>query len=261
MAESSLAPVALSIYLLLLYFAIGGGFYTALLGGWTRFKGKTDYLNYIAKNSLFFCCVSLTAGLVTVGLSIARRLGWFSEAVIPVIDFLQRPTVLILLFLQITAAIIYFRQWFRLSAKKQPLWAGIYILTSLLLLFSINQGSFLLLLILRASYCLILAALWFALVAAKEKNIDLKIQFTRCTGWLVLASLFVAIACQLWYYTSFANLTAYWQISIFLSCLLLPMTALGMILFPRSTGYVSAGILLALASAAVVSFEWGYLTK
>lgn len=261
MAERPLVLVVLSICLLLLYFSIGGGLYTTLLEWWAYFKGKVDYLSYIARSSFFFCCVSLIAGLVTVGLSVTRQLGWLSKTAIPTADFLQRPIVLILLLLQIVAAVIYCRQWLRFPAKKHSLWGKIYLLISLLLLFSINQGSVLPLLILRASYCLILAGLWVALTAAKEKNMDLKIQFTRRTGWLVLASLFVAITCQLWYYVSLLNLTASWQISIFLSCLLLPMTALGMIFFPRSAGYISAGILLVLASAATVSFEWGYLTR
>lgn len=261
MAESPLILIILSIYLLLLYFAIGGGIYITLLEQWARSKNKTDYLSYIVRSYFFFCCVSLAAGLFTVGLLVAGRAGWLSETTIFVSDFFQRPTVLILLPLQVIAAIINYRQWLRLPIKKHSPWDGIYFLISLLLLFLINKGTVLPLLAVHVSCCLIVAGLWVALTAAKEKRIELKIELTRRTGWLVLVLLFVAIACQLWNYATLAEPSVPWQISIFISCLLFPLILLGMVFFPRHAGYISTGILLALASAATVSFEWGYLTR
>ncbi len=291
-ANSLLIAVIAIVHVFVSHFAIGGGLYLVLAETWARRRDDRDHLDYIRRHSRFFALLTLVFGAVTgVGIWVIIGLihpvgtkmlintfvwGWATEWVF--------------FFVEITAALIYYYGWNRLSPRLHLAIGWIYFVAAWLSLFIINgivtfmltpgewvtTGSFWdgffnptcwPSLFFRSFIALALAGLYATFTVSKEKNVDLKIRIQRRNGLLVLASLIVVVPVGIWYYQAVPDTitsgitpgsiagTAV-QVMLFFAAVLFVLTALSTLVFPRHSGYISGAILLFCALLAMGGFEW-----
>jgi cytochrome bd-type quinol oxidase subunit 1/mono/diheme cytochrome c family protein len=291
-ANSILIAVVAILHVFVSHFAIGGGLYLVLAETTARRRNDLEHLAYVEKHSKFFVLLTLVFGAVTgvgiwiiIGLIHPTGTGWLIN------NFVWGwATEWVFFFVEITAALIYYYGWKRLSAPTHLAIGWVYFVAAWLSLFIINgiitfmltpgewttSGSFWdgffnptfwPSLFFRTFICLILAGLYATFTVAREKNMDLKIRLLRQDGILVLGSLILAALSGYWYYAVLpGNITAAilpgsiaitaLQIMIFFAALLFLLTLLGSIAFPRKAGYISGMILLFCALVAFGGFEW-----
>jgi mono/diheme cytochrome c family protein len=291
-ANGVLIGVLAIVHVFVSHFAIGGGLYLVLAETWARRKGDEDHLAYLERYSRFFVLLTLVFGAVTgVGIWVTIGLihpvgtqwlihhfvwGWATEWV--------------MFFLEITAAMLYLYGWRRLAPRLHLAIGWVYFVTAWLSLVIINgiltfmltpgewlaTGSFwdgffnpgfLPGMIFRTCICLALAGLYATLTAAREKSAELKTRLLRFNGVLTLGALVVGIPAGYWYFLALPPAAAEQLASARVPVLAVQVMlgasavlALGvlalLLLFPRRTGAVAAGVMLALALVAMGGFEW-----
>ncbi|MCP4569746.1 MAG: hypothetical protein GY841_19370 [FCB group bacterium] len=291
-ANSLIIAFVAIIHVFVSHFAIGGGLYLVLAEIRARRKNDQEHLNYVRRHSKFFMLLTVVFGAATgVGIWITIGLihpvgtkwlinnfvwGWATEWVA--------------FFVEIAAIIIYYYGWQRLSPKVHLAVGWIYFIAAWASLFVINgiigfmltPGEWLLSgnfwdgffnptfwpsLFFRTFICLMLAGLYATLTVAKEKNIDLKTRIMRFNGLFIIVPMILLVPSGLWYYNALpASVTAAFvagstpmiatQIMIVAAAVLLLLSFLSNIIFPRHSGYISAGILLLLGLIAMGGFEW-----
>jgi len=290
-ANSILIALVAILHVFVSHFAIGGGLYLILAETLARKKNDLEHLAYVERHSGFFVLVTLVFGAVTgVGIWVTIGLihpigtgwlirnfvwGWASEWVF--------------FFVEIAAALIYYYGWKRLSVSAHKAVGWIYFIAAWMSLFIINgiitfmltpgewvasggfwdgffNPTFWPSLFFRTFVCLILAGLYATFTVAKEKNLSLKIRIIRQNGLLVLISLILSAICGLWYFSSLPEsvsvtflpgsiaVTAM-QVMIFFAGLLLLLTLLGTLVFPRHAGYISAMILIIESSVSGTEYS------
>jgi cytochrome bd-type quinol oxidase subunit 1 len=291
-ANSLVIAIVAILHVFVSHFAIGGGLYLVLAETMARRRNDLEHLAYVERHSKFFVLLTLVFGAVTgvgiwviIGLIHPSGTGWLIR------NFVWGwATEWVFFFVEITAALIYYYGWKKLSASTHMAVGWIYFIAAWLSLFIINgiiafmltpgewvsSGSFWdgffnpafwPSTFFRTFICLILAGLYATFTVAREKNLDLKVRLLRQNGVLVLGSLALAVPFGYWYYNSLPEavsaailpgsiaLTAI-QVMIFFAALLFLLTLLGSIVFPRKAGYVSALILLFCGLMAFGGFEW-----
>jgi len=291
-ANSLLIAIIAVVHVFVSHFAIGGGLYLILAETWARAKNDLKHLEYVKKLSRFFVLLTVVFGAVTgVGIWVTIGLihptgtkwlinnfvwGWATEWVFFLIE--------------IAAALMYYYGWQRLKPKVHLAIGWIYFIAAWLSLFIINgivafmltpgqwlaSGSFWdgffnptfwPSLFFRTFICLTLAGLYAGLVVAKEKDINLKKRIMRRNGLFAVVGLLFTIPSGWWYYKAIpAALTGAilpgsipataMEIMIITAVILLILTILSFLIFPRHSGYVSASILLLFALVSMGGFEW-----
>lgn len=288
------------IHAFAIHFVIGGGFYLVLAEIRARRKNDAARLAYLERYSHVFALAALVFGVLTVidcwisiGLTHPDFPTW------RISGFVWGWAVAWILFLlEIAAAFAYYYGWKRLSPKAHIItgwgylgisWLFLLVLNNVLVLtFAVGRyardfrghwdgfidPTFWPSAFLHTFICLVLAGLFAAFIAAREKNPALKATLLRGNGWLVLGSLMLSIPCGFWFFTALPEgslrflmtdgtaLTAV-RVMLFSAGLLVLLTLLGTIIFPRRAGYVSGAILLlcALMSLGGLDQAWRAVWK
>ena len=291
-SNSLLIALIAIVHVFVSHFAIGGGLYLVLAESWARAKNDLKHLDYVKRLSRFFVLLTIVFGAVTgVGIWVTIGLihptgtkwlinnfvwGWATEWVFFLVE--------------IAAALIYYYGWQRLKPKTHLAIGWIYFIAAWLSLFIINgivafmltpgqwlqSGSFWdgffnptfwPSLFFRTFLCLILAGLYAGFVVSKEKDADLKKRIMRRNGLIVTGGLLFTIPFGWWYYNSIpAAITGIilpgsvpataMEIMIITGIILFILTIMSFLIFPRHSGYISAGILLVFALVSMGGFEW-----
>ena len=274
------------------HFAIGGGLYLVLAETHARRKNNADLLAYVERHSRFFALLTLVFGAVT-GVGIWITIGLIHPVGTKwlINNFVWAWGIEWVFFLvEIAAALAYYYGWKRLSPKAHITIGWIYFAAAWLSLFAVNgilafmltpgdwvtsgrfwdgffNPTFWPSTLFRTFICLVLAGLYATFTAAKENNPVVKVMILRGNGALVLGSLILSAPFGLWYFgalpgsisaafmTEGIALTAV-QVMLFSAGLLVILTLLGTIVFPRRAGYVSAAVLLLCALMFLGGFEW-----
>lgn len=291
-ANSILIAIIAIPHVFVSHFAIGGGLYLVLAESWARRHKDQDHLNYIQKHSRFFVLLTLVFGAVTgVGIWVTIGLIHPTGTKWLINNFVWGwATEWVFFFLEITAAIMYYYGWKRLAPKMHLAIGWIYFIAAWMSLFVINgilsfmltpggwlqsgnfwQGffnpTFWPALVFRTFISLTLAGLYATFTISREKNRDLKTRIMRRNAVFVIGSIILAIPAGLWYFglipaeakaaimpgmvPSIAI-----QVMLFASGILLVLSLLQMVIFPRNSGYISAGVLLLCGFLAMGGFEW-----
>ncbi len=291
-SNSLLIAIIAILHVFVSHFAIGGGLYLVLAETWARRKNDADHLAYVKRHSRFFALITLVFGAltgvgiwVTIGLIHPIGTKWLINTFV-----WGWATEWVFFFVEITAALMYYYGWKRLSPSAHMAVGWIYFVAAWLSLVIINGIlSFMLTpgnwvttgnfwdgffnptywpsTLFRSFIALALAGLYATFTVAKEKNIDLKKRILRRNGLLVLVSLILTVPFGLWYYKAVPTaITAGMlpgstaetalHIMIFTAALLFILTALQTLVFPRHSGYISGAILLMVALISFGGFEW-----
>ncbi|MBN2134423.1 MAG: cytochrome ubiquinol oxidase subunit I [Acidobacteria bacterium] len=224
------------IHILISHFAVGGGIYLAFAERKARKENRKDWLEIIQKHSRFFLYLTIVAGAMTgvaIWFSIALSSPEATSALIHnfVLGWASEWTFFII---EITAIIVYYYTWNRVSAKKHEAVGWIYAISAWMSLFIINgiltfmldpgkgwlsvagtgaepskfweaffNPTYFPSLLMRTLVCITLAGL-FAMVTAsrinEEKEPKLKEQIVKWSAkWLMPAFALIPVA-ALWYY-------------------------------------------------------------
>lgn len=292
MANSTLIAVVAILHVFVSHFAVGGGLYLVLAEIWARRADDPGHLKYVERHSRFFALLTLVFGAVT-GVGIWLTIGLIHPVGTKwlINNFVWGwATEWVFFFVEIAAALIYYYGWRRLSARTHvaigwiyfiAAWASLAVINGILS-FMLTPGQWLVTgnfwdgifnptylssTLFRTCISLTLAGLFAILTVSKEKDVGLKIRIMRRNGLFVLGPMLAAIPCGWWYYASLpAAVTAgilpgsvpelALQVMLFTAGLLFLLTLLSTIIFPRHSGYISAGVLLLLALLSMGGFEW-----
>lgn len=292
LANSLIIAIVAILHVFVSHFAIGGGLYLVLAEIWARRKKDDAHLGYVKKHSKFFALTTLVFGAVsgvgiwvTIGLIHPNGTKWLIN------NFVWGwATEWVFFFIEITAAIIYYYGWKRLSAKTHIAVGWIYFISAWLSLVVINgiltfmltpgewlatgnfwdgffNPTYISATLFRTCICIMLAGLYATVSVAKEKNRELKIKIMRRNGWFIIIPILLLIPIGLWYYNAHPESvtgsflpdtiqTMALQVMIFSAGLLLLLSILNTLVFPRHTGYVSASVLMFLGLIAMGGYEW-----
>jgi cytochrome bd-type quinol oxidase subunit 1 len=291
-ANGVLIGVIAIVHVFVSHFAIGGGLYLVLAEIWARRRNDDAHLAYLERYSRFFVLLTLVFGAVT-GVAIWVTIGLIHPVGTKwlINHFVWGwATEWVMFFLEITAAMLYLYGWRRLAPKLHLAIGWIYFVTAWLSLVIINgiltfmltpggwlaTGSFwegffnpgfLPGMVFRTGICLALAGLYASLTAAREQNAELKTRMLRFNGALTLGALAVGVPSGYWYFLTLPPVAAEQLVSARVPALAVQvmLAAAGvlalavlvlLLLIPRRTGAVAAGVMLALALVAMGGFEW-----
>jgi mono/diheme cytochrome c family protein len=291
-SNSLLIAIIGILHVFVSHFAIGGGLYLVLAETWARRKNDADHLAYVQRHSRFFALITLVFGAltgvgiwVTIGLIQPIGTKWLINTFV-----WGWATEWVFFFVEITAALMYYYGWKRLSPSAHMAIGWIYFIAAWLslviingiLTFMLTPGNWLTTgsfwdgffnptywpsLFFRSFIALALAGLYATFIVSKEKNVDLKKRILRRNGLLVLVSLILIVPFGLWYYKAVpAAITSgilpgstpeiALQIMLFSAAVLFVLTGLQTLVFPRHSGYISGAILLLCALVSFGGFEW-----
>ncbi|KAA3636630.1 MAG: cytochrome C, partial [Calditrichaeota bacterium] len=206
------------------HFAIGGGLYLVVAETFARKKNDELMLQFLQKLSKFFLLVTVVFGALS-GVGIWFIIGLLNPAGTEVLihnyvwGWASEWTFFIM---EITAVILYFYGWNRLSAKNHLIIGWIYFIAAWMSLFIINgiitfmlspgdwlatgnfwdgffNPTFWSSLWLRTGICIMLAGVYALLVASREKNLDFKKRLVRSNAIWGLAGLVIMIPTLFWY--------------------------------------------------------------
>ena len=261
-----LMAVIAVVHVFISHFAIGGGLFLVVTEHRARRAGDQPTLEFLARLSKFFALTTLVAGALT-GVGIWFIIGLLNpvatEALIHnyVWGWAIEWTFFVI---EITAALLYYYGWQRLTASAHLTIGWIYFAAAWLSLVIINgiitfmltPGRWLVngefwtgffnptywpSLVMRTGVCLMLAGLYALLVASRYEAGDFKRRLVRETTTWGLLGLVITVAAEEWYWRTIpgAIATRAMQVMPF------PMQAL------RSTIWLAAGIgaLLVIARA------------
>ena len=209
------------------HFAIGGGLYLVVAETFARKKKDELKLAFLEKLSKFFVLVTLVVGAVT-GVAIWFIIGLINPAATEALihHFVWGwATEWTFFIIEITAAILYFYGWKRLSAKHHLLIGWIYFGAAWMSLFIINgiisfmltpgawlqtssfwdgffNPTFWSSLFLRTGVCIMLAGVYALLVASRYKADDHKKQLVRYNALWSLVGIVIMIPTVFWFTSS-----------------------------------------------------------
>ncbi len=290
--NSILIAVVAIVHVFISHFAIGGGLYLVVAEMIARKKNSAAYLGYLKRMSGFFVLVTLVGGAVTgVGIWITIGLIHPTATTWLIRNFVWGwATEWVAFFIEIAAAIMYYYGWKRLTAKAHLTIGWIYFIAAWLSLFIINgiitfmltpgkwlqtgdffdgffNPTFWPSLVFRTCIALTLAGLFAIILLSREKDKTFKARAMRINGAVILGGVLLAAPAGLWYFGmvpdnlmiamqpgSVAMLAV--QITVVAAAALVFLTLLGAIIFPRHSGYISAGILMLCGLMAMGGFEW-----
>ncbi len=260
-----LMAVIAVLHVFVSHFAIGGGLFLVVTEHRARRAGDTATLEFLQKLSKMFALVSLVFGALT-GVGIWFIIGLLNptatEALIH--NFVWGWAIEWTFFVvEITAAIIYYYGWQRLSARDHLIVGWIYFIAAWLSLFIINgivafmltPGQWLVTgnfwdgffnptywsqLVLRTGICVMLAGLYALLVAARYEASDFKARTVRYSVRWGLIGLAVVAVSLAWYWRTIPA----------------EITGKALQVMPASIKafHVNSWLLLALAGALAVSW-------
>ncbi|MCK5124833.1 MAG: cytochrome ubiquinol oxidase subunit I [candidate division Zixibacteria bacterium] len=274
------------------HFAIGGGLYLVLAEIWAKRKNDNQHLEYVKKHSRFFALTTLVYGAVTgvgiwvtIGLIHPNGTKWLINNYV-----WAWATEWVFFFIEIAAALIYYYGWKKLKSSTHIAVGWIYFISAWMSLVIINgiltfmltpaewvttgnfwdgflNPTYLPSTLFRTCIAIIVAGLFATLSVAKEKNVELKIRVMRRNGAFILIPLLLSIPIGIWYYnahpqavldgfTPGSAASIAFQVMLFASGILFLLTLLSNIIFPRHSGYVSAGVLMMCGLLAMGGFEW-----
>jgi mono/diheme cytochrome c family protein len=275
------------------HFAVGGGLYLVIGEHAARRSNEPARLDFLRSLSKFFLLVTLVSGTLT-GVGIWFVIGLLNPVATEMLihNFVWIWAIEWTFFaVEITAVIVYFQGWDRMSARNHLAVGWIYFIFAWLSLFAINgiitfmltpgkwlatgnlrdgffNPTFWQSLVLRTGICIMLAGLFALLVASRLKPGDCKGRIVRhSTAW-GMAGLIVAILSNYWYWKAIpAQIT-----SIAVQSMPTPMRAIQYsewfaagigallliygLLLPRRISLAVASALMLLGLGWVGSFEW-----
>ncbi len=219
-----MAAIAI-LHVFISHFAIGGGLYLVLAERSARRRGQTDRLEFLEHLSKFFVLVSLVLGALT-GVAIWFIIGLLNPAATEALihNFVWAWAIEWTSFaVEITAAILYYYGWRRMSARDHERIGWIYFVSAWLSLLVINGiVAFMLTpgrwietgrfwdgyfnptywpaLVFRTGICILLAGVFANVVACHEKRGDTRTHIVRYNAWWILAGIAVIVPSWFWYW-------------------------------------------------------------
>ncbi|MDX1582167.1 MAG: cytochrome ubiquinol oxidase subunit I [Thermoanaerobaculia bacterium] len=213
------------VHVFISHFAIGGGLYLVVSEMWARRRGDEAMLDFLKKLTKFFVLVTVVAGALT-GVGIWFIIGLLNPAATEVLihNFVWGWAIEWTFFvIEITAAIVYYYGWKRMSARDHVIVGWIYFISAWLSLVVINgiitfmltpgewirTGSFWdgffnptywPSLVMRTGVCVMLAGLYALVVASRLRPAEVKARMTRYSSVWGLAGLVVTLGAFLWYF-------------------------------------------------------------
>ncbi|RME27202.1 MAG: hypothetical protein D6800_05370, partial [Candidatus Zixiibacteriota bacterium] len=207
------------------HFAIGGGLYLVITEAKARKHDDTERLTYLQRLSKFFVLTTVVMGAVT-GVGIWVIIGLLNPAATEVLihNFVWGwATEWTFFVIEITAAILYYYGWRRMSAKSHLALGWIYFAAAWLSLVIINgiidfmltpgdwltTGSFWdgffnptywPALVFRTGICVMLAGLYAMLIASKYEAGDFKAKLVRYNAAWGLVGLVILLPSFYWYW-------------------------------------------------------------
>lgn len=273
------------------HLALGGGLYLAPAETLARRKNDSARMAHLRRHGRFFLLMTILFG-AAIGIGI-----WMTAQMLPsagtswlVRDFVPVwATVSVLFAVALTASLLHYYGWTRLTPKHHLIIGWIYFAAALVSLATLNgilgfllapvtwpetgdfragffNPTFWPSLMFRIFACLTLAGLCATVTAAREKDILFKVRLLRCDGLSILASLSLAVPAGYWSITALPpEIVAHlvkgtiphtaMQVMILAAAVLAFLTLVGTIIFPRHWGYISAGILLLCGVSSLGAFE------
>ncbi len=204
-------------------FAVGGGFFLVLTEAWARRKKDAPLLDYCRRHSRFFALLTLVFGAIT-GVGIWFTIGLVSpEATSTLIHTFVWAWAIewVFFFVEITAAIIYYKTWDSLSARDHQIVGWIYFVAAWMSLFVINgiltfmltpgrwiethnfwdgmfNPTFLPSLLARTAVCAILAGIFGYITLPKHEGREKVARWAAL--WIMAGALVLPLALW-WYFT------------------------------------------------------------
>ena len=275
------------------HFAIGGGLYLVIAEHLARRRNDLARLDYLQSLTKFFVLVTLVFGAIT-GVGIWFIIGLLNPAGTEVLihNFVWGwATEWTFFIVEITAAILYYYGWKKMSAKDHMTLGWIYFGAAWMSLFVINgiiafmltpgewlttgnfwdgffNPTFWPALVMRTGICVMLAGLFSLLVASRLKAADFKARTVRYNAVWGIIGLVITLPAFWWYFNAIPmeitetakEMMAVPMISIGASYWLAAGIGVFLILFglliPRSQHTVIALVTMALGLAWFGSFEW-----
>lgn len=281
------------VHVIIAHFAIGGGFFLAIYGGIAHRTGDSGLIQYIRTHSRFFILTTLVLGAMT-GVWIWFTIGLINpsgtSALIHLFVWFWA-TEWVMFIVEITAALVYYFGWERLSpqARQKVIWIyvaaawGSLAIINGIITFMLTPGGWLTdgniwkgffnptyfpSLMFRTLISLLMAGLFAFITASRLSDADLKRRVLRIASLWSLGALVVMVPVGLWYYLSLpegvgAHLAGSWR-AVENSRTLLVLTsgllALGVVISPllrRDRMRLGESVvLLALGAVLFGSFEW-----
>ncbi len=275
------------------HFAIGGGLYLVIAEHLARRRNDLARLDYLQSLTKFFVLVTLVFGAITGG-GIWFIIGLLNPAGTEVLihNFVWGwATEWTFFVVEITAAILYYYGWKKMSAKNHMTLGWIYFGAAWMSLFVINgiiafmltpgewlatgdfwdgffNPTFWPALVMRTGICIMLAGLFSLLVASRLKAADFKARTVRYNAVWGIIGLAITLPTFWWYFNAIPveiietakEMMAVPMASIGLSYWLAAAIAVFLVLFglliPRRQYTVVALVTMALGLAWFGSFEW-----
>lgn len=275
------------------HFAIGGGLYLVVAELFARKKNNQVMLLFLEKLSKFFVIVTLVIGAVT-GVGIWFIIGLLNPAATEALihHFVWGwATEWTFFIIEITAAILYFYGWKRLSAKNHLALGWIYFIAAWLSLFVINgilqfmltpgtwletgsfwdgffNPSFWSTLFLRTGISVMLGGVFALLVASRYKPDEDKKKLVRYNAFWAIIGIVIMIPTIFWFTATIpdaakelfmnTHLTPVSAMNAsFINLILLAVTVLLFgLLIPKRYNLIVAVIAMAFAFSWFGEFEW-----
>lgn len=213
------------IHVFISHFAIGGGLYLVVTEQAARRRNDAATLAFLHTLSKFFARLTLVAGALT-GVAIWFIIGLLNPAATEALihNYVWGWAIEWTFFVvEITAALVYYYGWERMSAAAHLTVGWIYFAAAWLSLFVINgilafmltpgrwlvsgdfwdgffNPTFWPSLVLRTGVCLMLAGLYGLLIAARSETGEFKARTVRALTTWGLAGLVITTVAQYWYW-------------------------------------------------------------
>lgn len=288
-----LMAVIAIVHVFISHFAIGGGLYLVITEIFARKRNDTHQLEYLKKLSKFFILTTVVLGALT-GVAIWVIIGLLNPSATEVLihNFVWGWAIEWTFFVvELTAAIMYFYGWERLSAKAHITLGWIYFIFAWLSLVAINgivdfmltpgqwletgnfwdgffNPTFWPSLFFRTGICIMLAGLYSMLVVSKIPNPESRKNTVRYNAIWALAGLVMVQPPLLWYQAAIPKdlmgtaktiMTFPFELIDMTTWFYWPMLALIILfgfLMPKRMHISVAIILMACGFSFFGSFEW-----
>jgi len=287
-----MATIAI-VHVFISHFAIGGGLFLVVTEIRARRRGEPGWLDYLERLSRFFALTTLVLGALT-GVGIWFIIGLLNPEATELLihNFVWGwATEWTFFVVEITAAIVYFYGWKRMSAKSHlavgwlyfaAAWLSLAVINGILT-FMLTPGRWITTgsfwdgfftrsywpsLVLRTGICILLAGVYALAVASRRPRSDEKTAIVRYdTAW-ALGGLVISVPAFYWYFATLpetilatARAKMPWPMEWHSAVLwLVAVLALGLVLFGFALGrrftLPVAVALMVLAFAWFGSFEF-----
>ncbi len=288
-----LIAVVAILHVFVAHFAIGGGLFLVLYEAKARKEDDSEMLDYVRQHSRFFMLLTLVFGALT-GVGIWFTIGLIhpgaTSSLIRIFVWFWA-TEWVMFFVEITASLVYYYGWDRLSAKTHQAvmwvyfgaaWGSLAVINGIIT-FMLTPGSWIEngniwsaffnptyfpSLVLRTALAFMLAGLFAFLTGSGIKNIVLKKRVMRSASMWCLPALAIFLLSGLWYFSAIPNeiierIGTNWfalQTALKVGVLSAILLLIGILVSPlsRPAGMKRAeAVILLLAGLALFgSFEW-----